>query len=236
MHKRSEPEILYFGTPVVLISTCNEDGTYNIAPISSVFWLGWRCVIGISAFSKTTENIRRNGSCVINLPSVNEVSAVNRLALTTGSYPVPPGKKLKGYQYVQDKFSLAGLHAVPSETIPAPRILGMSRFRWKQILEAIHGIGENDEMIRGNIVTIEFRILRVHLEESILFDGSDHRVDPDKWKPLIMSFQKFYSTGAQVLPSKLAEIPEILYHSPDMERAGVPGSTNGQTGVLGTCY
>ncbi len=218
MHKRSEPEILYFGTPVVLISTCNEDGTYNIAPISSVFWLGWRCVIGISAYSKTTENIRRNGSCVINLPSENEVSAVNRLALTTGSNPVPPGKKLKGYQYVHDKFLLAGLHAVSSETIPAPRILECP-VQMEAKLEAIHGIGENDEKIRGNIVTIEFRILRVHLEESILFDGSDHRVNPDKWKPLIMSFQKFYSTGAQVLPSKLAEIPEILYHSPDMERA-----------------
>ena len=62
MHKVSEPEILYFGTPVVLIGSCNEDGSYNVAPISSIFWLGWRCVIGISAFSKTTQNIIRNGS------------------------------------------------------------------------------------------------------------------------------------------------------------------------------
>lgn len=218
MHKRSEPEILYFGTPVVLISTCNEDGTYNIAPISSVFWLGWRCVIGISAFSKTTENIKRNGSCVLNLPSVNEASAVNRLALTTGSYPVPPGKKLKGYHYVQDKFSLAGLHAVPSETIPAPRIKECP-VQMEASLAAIHGIAENDELISGNIVTIEFRILRVHLEESILMQGSDKHVDPDKWKPLIMSFQKFYTTGDEVLPSRLSAIPEILYHSPDMDRA-----------------
>ena len=40
MHKTIEPSILYFGTPVVLISTLNEDGTSNLAPISSVFWLG----------------------------------------------------------------------------------------------------------------------------------------------------------------------------------------------------
>src|SRR5450631_2389744 len=109
MHKRSEPEILYFGTPVVLISTCNEDGSYNVAPISSVFWLGWRCVIGISAASKTTENILRNKSCVLNLPSVNEVAAVDRLALTTGSDPVPEGKKRKGYHHVRDKFKSAKL-------------------------------------------------------------------------------------------------------------------------------
>ena len=66
---------------------------------------------------------------------------------------------------------------------------------------------------------MEFRILRVHLEESILVKGTDNRIDPDKWKPLIMSFQKFYSTGDQVFPSRLAEIPEILYHSPDLDRA-----------------
>jgi flavin reductase (DIM6/NTAB) family NADH-FMN oxidoreductase RutF len=32
MHLRSESTILYFGTPVVLISTVNEDGSYNLAP------------------------------------------------------------------------------------------------------------------------------------------------------------------------------------------------------------
>jgi flavin reductase (DIM6/NTAB) family NADH-FMN oxidoreductase RutF len=40
MHVTSEPGILYFGTPVVLISTVNEDGSYNLAPMSSAFWLG----------------------------------------------------------------------------------------------------------------------------------------------------------------------------------------------------
>ena len=38
-----EPSILYMGTPVILNSTENPDGTFNLAPISSVFWLGWRC-------------------------------------------------------------------------------------------------------------------------------------------------------------------------------------------------
>jgi hypothetical protein len=43
----------------------------------------------------------------------------------------------------------------------------------------------------------------------------------DKWRPLIMSFQKFYGLGGQVYDSRLAEIPEILYHSPDMDRARI---------------
>jgi len=218
MHIKSEPEILYFGTPVVLISTCNENGTYNIAPISSIFWLGWRCIIGISAASKTTENIIRNGSCVLNLPSVNEVSAVNRLALTTGTNPVPEGKKIKGYQHVQDKFSLANLTAQSSETITAPRIVECP-VQMEASLQSFHSLAENDEHLKGKILMMEFRILRVYLDETILMHGSNKRVDPDKWKPLIMSFQKFYGLGDQVHQSRLATIPEILYHSPDMDKA-----------------
>ena len=39
-----EPSILYFGTPVVLISTLNEDASLNVAPMSSAWWLGWNCM------------------------------------------------------------------------------------------------------------------------------------------------------------------------------------------------
>ena len=96
-HKSIEPAILYLGTPVVLNSTVNEDGSYNLAPISPAFWLGWRCMLGFEAVSKTPQNIIRTGECVINLPSVDQVDAVNRLAMTTGSDPVPAGKSLRGY-------------------------------------------------------------------------------------------------------------------------------------------
>jgi flavin reductase (DIM6/NTAB) family NADH-FMN oxidoreductase RutF len=96
MHVNSEPPILYFGTPVVLISILNEDGSCNLAPMSS-------------AFSKTTQNMIRTDECVLNLPSVNEVAAVNRLALTTGSDPVPEFKLRKGYRHEADKFVIAGL-------------------------------------------------------------------------------------------------------------------------------
>jgi hypothetical protein len=42
---------------------------------------------------------------------------------------------------------------------------------------------------------------------------------PDAWRPLIMSFQKFYGLGPQVHPSTLATIPERMYRGPDIERA-----------------
>ena len=47
-----------------------------------------------------------------------------------------------------------------------------------------------------------------------------NRVDPDKWQPLIMSFQEFYGLSPRKAhESRLAEIPERLYRSPDIERA-----------------
>ena len=53
MHTVIEPAILYFGTPVALISTCNEDGSSNLAPMSSLWWLGRSCMLGFGAHSHT---------------------------------------------------------------------------------------------------------------------------------------------------------------------------------------
>lgn len=219
MHVSGEPNILYFGTPVVLISTVNEDGSYNLAPMSSVFWLGWRCMLGLGARSKTPQNMLRTGQCVLNLPSVAQVGQVNRLAKTTGSNPVPEGKRRRDYRYEPDKFGISGLTPVPSETVDAPRVLECP-VQMEAVIEGEHWISEDDPLQKGNIVCFEVRILRVHLDESILMNGDPNRVDPDKWHPLIMSFQKFYGLGSgQVHESTLAEIPEVLYRSPDVDRA-----------------
>lgn len=215
MHLVCEPPILYFGTPVVLISTVNENGTFNLAPMSSVFWLGWRCMIGLSAFSKTTENIQRTKQCVLNLPSVNEVSAVNKLALTTGSDPVPEGKLKKGYRYEQNKFELSGLTPIRSLIVNAPRV-NECPVQLESELMATHPLADEDAVQRNRIKVFELRILKVHLSQSILADGNANKVDPNKWRPLIMSFQQFYGLGMQVHPSTLAKIPEALYQSPDL--------------------
>ena len=49
-----EPAILYFDTPVVLISTVNADAATNLVPMCSIFWLGWRCMLGFDARSTST--------------------------------------------------------------------------------------------------------------------------------------------------------------------------------------
>lgn len=219
MHINSESAILYFGTPVILVSTVNEDGSFNLAPISSIFWLGWRAMIGVGSTSQTTRNLKRSGVCVLNLASVNEAEAVNRLALTTGSDAMSAWKAARGYRLERNKFALAGLTPQASETVAAPRVQECL-VQQEASVAAMHGIAEDEAMLRGGILTFELRIQRLYLDASILLDGNPDRVDPDKWQPLIMSFQKFYGLDNQQLhPSTLSGIPEKAYRSPDVDKA-----------------
>ncbi|NRF69511.1 flavin reductase family protein [Aquincola sp. S2] len=219
MHVRSEPPILYFGTPVVLLTTTNPDGTPNIAPMSSAFWLGWRCMLGLGAGSQSAANLLRDPQCVINLPSAAEVDAVDRLALTTGADPVPAPKQRRGYRTVHDKFAQAGLTPQASEAVRAPRI-AQCPVQMEAVIEARHGLADEDPLLRGHCWIFEARILRVHVAPALLAEGEPNRIDPDRWRPLIMSFQQFY--GLQDGPlqrSTLARIPEASYRSPDVDRA-----------------
>ncbi|WP_202035335.1 flavin reductase family protein [Streptomyces mexicanus] len=217
-HSRIEPGILYFGTPVVLLSTLNEDGTPNLAPMSSAFWLGWRAVLGLGARSQTSQNMLRTRECVLNLPSDALAPAVDRLALTTGTDPVPPRKAERGYRYEPDKFGRAGLTPVPSETVAPPRAAECP-VAMEAVVEAVHSLADDDDTQRGSVLTFEVRVRRVHVHDEIRQAGTEDHIDPDAWRPLIMSFQKLYGLGPQVHPSTLARIPEHLYRTPDIARA-----------------
>jgi len=103
VHKTIEPTIPYFGTPVALLSTLNPDGSPNLAPMSSAWWLGWSCMLGLGQMGQTSDNLIRTRECVINLPSEDLVKRVDRLALTTGKNPVPERKRQWGYRYESDK-------------------------------------------------------------------------------------------------------------------------------------
>ncbi|MHB1021541.1 MAG: flavin reductase family protein [Acidobacteriaceae bacterium] len=215
-HQTMEPAILYFGTPVILVSTVNEDNSYNLAPMSSVWWLGWRCVLGFGAKSKTPLNMIRTGECVLNLPSADMVASVDRLALLTGSNPVPEAKVKRGYRYEPDKFGISGLTPMMSETVMAPRVMECP-VQLEAKVVSVHGLAEEDENLRGRLVSIEVKIERVHVAESIRMWGEKDRIDPDKWRPLIMSFQHFYGLGQRLHKSTLAQIPESAYRMPKLQ-------------------
>ena len=177
--------------------------------------------IGISAFSQTTLNLLREGECTLNLPSVDQVDAVNRLAKTTGTNPVPEGKRQKGYRFEPRKFEVAGLTPGVGALVGAPLVRECPVSMEAKLMVA-DSLAKENSVMRGRILKVELKVMRVHLDESIIMDGQPNRVDPDKWRPLIMSFQEFYGLGEKVHASTLGTIPERLYRTPDIEAAVAP--------------
>lgn len=198
-HKVIEPKVLYFGTPVVLVSTLNPDGTANLAPMSSAWWLGTSCLLGYGARSQTPMNIERSGECVLNLPSPALAAAVDAIALFTGTEEVPPHKLARGYAYERHKFERAGVTPVASDLVAAPRVAECP-VQLEAVWERTHAVGGDG----SGLVAMEVRVVRTHVDEGLLVAGSASYIDPQKWDPLIMKFCELYGYGTNVRSSELA--------------------------------
>jgi flavin reductase (DIM6/NTAB) family NADH-FMN oxidoreductase RutF len=135
---------------------------------------------------------------------------VDRLALTTASDPVPEPKKKRGYRHEAQKFERANLTPVPSEIVAPPRALECP-IQLEARLTGSHRIAEDNAAIRGNLIALEVEIVRVYADSWLLVPGEPDRIDPDKWRPLIMSFQQFYGLTPRLQPSTWATIPESAY-------------------------
>jgi flavin reductase (DIM6/NTAB) family NADH-FMN oxidoreductase RutF len=130
------------------------------------------------------------------------VTHVDRLALTTGRNPVPDKKCEWGYRYEADKFGIAGLTAVESESVAPPRVLECP-VQMEGIVHDFRSFGKN---VGAN--AFEVHIVKLHVDEKLLVqaeDGSRPHIDPLRWRPLMMSFCRFFGLGGEVHSSRLAE-------------------------------
>ena len=119
-------------------------------------------MLGSASNSKSTENMIRTGECVLNLPSAELVAAVDNLARTTGSNPVPAGKIKRGYRHEKNKFEISGLTVLSGETVAAPRAAECP-VQIEAKVAHIHHMAREDVVWRGNLVAIEVtRSRRVH--------------------------------------------------------------------------
>jgi flavin reductase (DIM6/NTAB) family NADH-FMN oxidoreductase RutF len=199
MHKISELKVLYFGTPVVLIGSRNEDGSANLAPMSSAWWLDDSCMLGLANSGQTAANLLRERECVLNLASSSMVDAVDRLALLTGRAVISDYRMRQGYRYEPDKFGAAGLTEQPAELVRAPRVEECP-IQLECVVSAAHPFGGPET----KVTAFQVRVVRAHIEEELIIPGT-HYVDPLKWDPLIMKFCEFFGGGRNVYPSRLAE-------------------------------
>jgi flavin reductase (DIM6/NTAB) family NADH-FMN oxidoreductase RutF len=209
IHDVIDPAILYLGTPVALLSTISADGEPNLAPMSSVFWLGKTAVLGMGGGSQTSANLLSTQECVINLPSADLVDAVDRLALTTGRQTVSRRKSEAGYRYQQDKFAHAGLTPTPADVVRAPRVLECP-VHLEGRVHALSTLAKDDPSERPTYL-FQVHVDRVHVSPEIRSIDGPNRIDADRWRPLIMNFQQFYGLGERLRPSRLATIDEEWY-------------------------
>jgi flavin reductase (DIM6/NTAB) family NADH-FMN oxidoreductase RutF len=199
-HIGVDPKILYFGTPVVLVSTENEDGSFNLAPISSAWALGSCVVIGVGSESQTFENLRRSGECVLNLPSPDQWPAVERLAPLTGKFPVPDGKAAQ-FRFEREKFAAAGLTPVASERVRPPRVM-QCPLQLEGQVRAIHTL--SDAAVRACIMELQVLCTWAHADIVL---GPNH-IDPGAWSPLIYNFRHYFGLGTELGRTFRADTPQ----------------------------
>ncbi|MEU1686186.1 flavin reductase family protein [Micromonospora sp. NPDC005707] len=197
-HVAITPSILYFGTPVVLLSTENEDGSVNLAPISSAWALGQVVVLGLGPDGQSAQNLLSRPDLVMNLPAPAQWPAVERLAPLTGRDPVPAHKR-GAFRFEPDKFAAAGLRPEPAELVRPPRVA-----ECPLQLEARAARVQPDAS--GTFLMVEAHVLRVHADPRIVIPGSQH-IDPVAWSPLIYNFRHYHGLGPELGRSFRAETP-----------------------------
>nr|WP_232289040.1 flavin reductase family protein [Paenibacillus sp. Aloe-11] len=185
--KTIKPSILYYGTPVILLNTLNEDGTTNISPISSSWALGDCLVLGIGIGGKAFENMKRHPECVINVPGPSMWENVERLAPYTGKHSVPAEKQQNGFTYQKDKYAISGLTSVDSKSVKPARI----RECPIQIEAEVRDIRIPEHAPYFAIV--ETQAVQVHVHQDMIL-GENH-IDPTKWSPLIYNFRHYFGLG-----------------------------------------
>jgi flavin reductase (DIM6/NTAB) family NADH-FMN oxidoreductase RutF len=171
-----EPKILYFGTPVALVSSLNEDGTTDLAPISSFWALGWTFTLGLLTETKTADNLERHRECVVNIPGPELWQNVEKLAPLTGKNPVP-ALKAKQFHFEKQKFEAAGLTPLASELVQPNRVAECSAHLEARVL-AMHRLGGEKLNQLGGGFAGEVEVLRVHVAEDFIL--KDHYIDPEK--------------------------------------------------------
>ncbi|KAG0784691.1 hypothetical protein G6F22_008217 [Rhizopus arrhizus] len=119
--RRITPSVLYPGTPVVLMTTLNPDGSSNISPLSSFWALGNRVVLGLGTQGQGYRNLQLRNECVLNFPCHTQAAQVEAIARATGRDPVPDAKQAMGYVHIRDKFALGGFSAVPPQAMTMGR-------------------------------------------------------------------------------------------------------------------
>lgn len=192
-----QPKILYYGTPVALIVSENEDGSFNLAPMSSSWTLGYTIVLGLGETSQTSRNLRARRHLTINFPSPELYEAVERLAPLTGRDPVPEEKRAQ-FRTERRKFEASGLTPIASVGIAPPRVAECPL----QFEAAVARIHDASDPQLGAVI-VEAHVLRVHAHPNIV-QGESH-INVSAWHPLLYVYRHYFGRGEYLGPTFRAD-------------------------------
>ncbi len=179
------PPILYYGTPVALLATVNDDGSPNLAPMSSTWALHKTIVLGLGLAGQTIANLRLRPELTINFPSPELWEHVERLAPLTGRTPVPEAKLANRFRHEAQKFKEAQLTPIPSEIVAPPRVEECPLQFEARVVDIQTSTGDDEPF-----AIVQAHVERVHAHESIVLEH-DH-VDVEQWHPLTYKFRHYF--------------------------------------------
>lgn len=158
--------------PIAWVSTVDPDGAANLAPFSFFNAVASRPpIVAFTASVRTTDrgqkdtlrNVRSTGEFVVNIVTEPLAEAMN---LTSTEFPPEV-----------DEFQAAGLTAVPSAVVGAPRV-AESPIHFECRVHQIVEVGSEP----GGGALILGRVVHIHVDPSVLL-GED-KIDIQKLKPI----------------------------------------------------
>jgi flavin reductase (DIM6/NTAB) family NADH-FMN oxidoreductase RutF len=179
---KSAPSVTYSA----VVSTINTNRSPLLSAVVPVVIYGLRLTVDLPWQSATANNLIRTGECVINLPDMETVAAIERLAQTVTSIDCRFSRAILG-----GRLTPAHMTLVPSEAISALRALECPM----QLEARIEG--NRDTVARGRVVpldkslTFALNVLRVHLDPSVVLNG----VHPNMWTPLMTCLRDAHRTS-----------------------------------------
>ena len=176
--------------PIALVSTVSRSGIDNLAPFSYFNGIGSNpASLSFSIATKedgslkdTAKNLLETKNCVVNFVTEDVFEAMKLTA--------------NDFEANIDEFSEAKLTKLPSDLIKSMRVKeSIAQFECELIdlmnvsnrLESLleHSIlGFNHKLEHGSGNLAVCRIIKVHFSESILRDGTNHKIDALKYLPI----------------------------------------------------
>ena len=211
------PNAFYVPSPVILLSTVDEEGTVDVSAMSAV---GVVCLepaviaVGIKPRRRTYRNIRRSGTFVVNLPLEDELHAVDY----TGT------RKIKNEP---DKVAAAGLSI---GTMPETGLPYVTSCPVSMACEMVGNLGRNELGLDGppSHQVVLGRITECTVERQWLAEDELRLED----MPVLLYLNRVYAARGRTLGTqRFTDDPEVMaeklryYRSLTLERK-VPAWTS----------